>query len=77
MLRPIEYNTVTPDRCIAAISKLCEYTTVDPMQIKAWLESCDYVKTLLEVDEVFDQYMQKRGEEGYKHAGRVYRQVKM
>lgn len=77
MLRRINDNVVTPDRCIAAISKLCEYTAIDPMQIKAWLESCDYVKTLREVDEVFDQYMQNRREEGYGHASRVYKMVKM
>lgn len=77
MLRPINDNVVTPDRCIAAISKPCEYTAIDPMQIKAWLESCDYVKTLREVDITFDRYMKQRESEGYVHASRVYRMVKM
>lgn len=77
MLRPIKGNVVTPDRCIAAISKLCEYTTIEPMQIKSWLESTDYAKTLRQVDEAFDNFMKQRGDEGYVHASRVYRMVKM
>lgn len=77
MLRRINDNVVTPDRCIAEISKLCEYTTIDPMQIKSWLESCDYVKTLREVDKTFGCYMKQRESEGYTHASRVYKMVKM
>ena len=77
MLRPINDNVVTPDSCIAAISKLCEYTKIDPMQIKSWLESCDYVKTLREVDITFDRYMKQRESEGYVHASKVYKMVKM
>ncbi|MDN6029666.1 MAG: hypothetical protein L0I48_05480 [Lactococcus plantarum] len=68
MLRPINGNVVTPDRCIAAISKLCEYTTIEPMQIKSWLESYGYVKTLREVDEAFDKYMKQRESEEYKES---------
>ena len=76
MLRSLEFG-ITPERVINAIDKLLKYTTVEDSIIKDWIESTDYVKTLREVDEAFDSFMKQRGDEGYVHASRVYRMVKM
>lgn len=51
MQKKFENEVITPQRVIDAIETLLEYTELDNMIIRAWLENDNYAEVLREIDQ--------------------------